>query len=109
MHCVFRAPVRYVQGEGVTERLAVEMAVLGLHGPVLVIAGSSAVTATDVTADESMGSRHNVPRLQTNLNRSNPGPLEGVVNRKPLGPVVVFVEGKKGEADFPSCALRRIL
>ncbi|NDC63766.1 MAG: glycerol dehydrogenase [Planctomycetia bacterium] len=45
MHRVFCAPSRYVQGEGVTERLAVEMAALGLHGPVLVVAGRSAVAA----------------------------------------------------------------
>jgi glycerol dehydrogenase len=43
MHHVFCAPSRYVQGEGVTERLAVEMALLGLHGPVLVVAGTSAL------------------------------------------------------------------
>jgi glycerol dehydrogenase len=45
MHRVFCAPSRYVQGEGATERLAGEMAVLGLHGPVLVVAGGSAVAA----------------------------------------------------------------
>jgi glycerol dehydrogenase len=45
MHRVFCAPSRYIQGEGVTARLAIEMAVLGLHGPVLVVAGGSAVAA----------------------------------------------------------------
>jgi glycerol dehydrogenase len=45
MDRVFCAPLRYVQGEGVTSRLAVEMAVLGLHGPVLVVGGRSAVAA----------------------------------------------------------------
>lgn len=34
MHRVFCAPLRYVQGDGVTGRLALEMAVLGIHGPV---------------------------------------------------------------------------
>ena len=32
MHYVFCAPLRYVQGEGVTGRLAAEMALLGLAG-----------------------------------------------------------------------------
>lgn len=44
MHRVFCAPLRYVQGDGVTERLAVEMAVLGISGPVLMVGGRSAVT-----------------------------------------------------------------
>jgi len=42
MHRVFCSPLRYVQGEGVTTRLAAEMAVIGLAGPVLVVAGRSA-------------------------------------------------------------------
>jgi len=41
MHRVFCSPLRYVQGEGVTTRLAAEMAVIGLAGPVLVVAGRS--------------------------------------------------------------------
>ena len=45
MHRIFCAPLRYVQGDGVTGRLALEMAVLGIHGPVLVVAGRSAVAA----------------------------------------------------------------
>lgn len=43
MHRVFCAPLRYVQGEGVTTRLAAEMAAVGLAGPVLVVSGGSAV------------------------------------------------------------------
>jgi len=43
MHRVFCAPLRYVQGDGITERLAAEMAVLGMSGPVLVVGGGSAV------------------------------------------------------------------
>jgi len=43
MHRVLCAPLRYVQGVGVTQRLAAEMAVLGLAGPVLVVGGASAV------------------------------------------------------------------
>ncbi|MFZ4733121.1 MAG: glycerol dehydrogenase [Pirellulales bacterium] len=45
MHRIFCAPARYVQGEGATARLAAEMAVLGLTGPVLVAVGGSAVAA----------------------------------------------------------------
>jgi hypothetical protein len=37
----------------------------------------------------------------------NPDPLEGAVNLKTFGPVVVFVEGKRGEANFQSCALQQ--
>lgn len=43
MHMLFCTPLRYVQGDGVTARLADEMAVLGLAGPVLVVGGGSAV------------------------------------------------------------------
>ena len=43
MHHVVCSPLRYLQGEGVTERLAAEMALLGLSGPVLVIGGGAAV------------------------------------------------------------------
>ena len=43
MHRVFCSPLRYLQGEGVTERLAAEMALLGLSGPVLVVGGAAAV------------------------------------------------------------------
>ena len=63
MHRVFCAPSRYVQGEGVTARLAVEMAVLGLHGPVLVVAGGSAVAALApvwATAMSAAGWHHRV-------------------------------------------------
>ena len=40
---VFCGPLRYVQGAGVTRRLAAEMQAVGLSGPVLVVAGSAAV------------------------------------------------------------------
>lgn len=40
---VLRSPQRYVQGPGVTERLADEMRAAGLAGPVLVSAGDSAI------------------------------------------------------------------
>lgn len=43
MHRVFCSPLRYVQGEGITARLGTEMALLGMSGPVLVVAGGSAV------------------------------------------------------------------
>ena len=42
MHRVFCSPLRHVQGDGVTTRLAAEMGVIGLAGPVLVVAGRSA-------------------------------------------------------------------
>lgn len=45
MHRVFCAPLRYVQGEGASSRLAAEMALVGLSGPVLVVGGRSAVAA----------------------------------------------------------------
>ena len=43
MHRVVCSSLRHLQGEGVTERLAAEMALLGLSGPVLVIGGGAAV------------------------------------------------------------------
>ena len=45
MHRVVCSPPRYLQGDGVTERLAAEMALLGLSGPVLVVGGAAAVGA----------------------------------------------------------------
>lgn len=43
MHRVVCSSLRHLQGEGVTERLAAEMALLGLSGPVLVVGGAAAV------------------------------------------------------------------
>lgn len=54
MHRVFCAPLRYVQGDGVSGRLAVEMAVLGMHGPVLVVAGRSAVATLATVWEAAM-------------------------------------------------------
>jgi glycerol dehydrogenase len=54
MHRVFCAPLRYVQGEGVTSRLAVEMGVLGLADPVLVVGGPAAVAALAPVWAEAM-------------------------------------------------------
>lgn len=52
MQRVFCAPFRYVQGDGITGRLATEMAVLGIADPVLVVAGRSAVaTLAPIWAD----------------------------------------------------------
>jgi glycerol dehydrogenase len=41
---VFCSPMRYVQGVGITRRLAAEMQAVGLSGPVLVVAGNAAIT-----------------------------------------------------------------
>ncbi|MEI6505067.1 MAG: glycerol dehydrogenase [Planctomycetota bacterium] len=41
---VFCAPLRYVQGPGITHRLADEMQAVGLVGPVLIVAGNAAIT-----------------------------------------------------------------
>ena len=40
---VFCSPLRYVQGSGVSRRLAAEMQAVGLEGPVLVAAGDTAI------------------------------------------------------------------
>jgi len=63
MHRVFCAPLRYVQGDGVTARLATEMAGLGISGPALVVGGGSAVAALAPVWAASMaaaGRRHRV-------------------------------------------------
>lgn len=44
MPFVFCSPMRYVQGPGMTRRLAAEMQAVGLAGPVLVVAGNAATT-----------------------------------------------------------------
>ena len=43
MHKVFCAPARYTQGPGATEQLGTEICALGLEGPALIVAGSSAI------------------------------------------------------------------
>lgn len=60
---VFCAPLRYVQGAGVTARLAAEMEAVGLGGPVLVVAGNSAIATlapTWATAFAAAGWTHRV-------------------------------------------------
>ena len=42
---VFCSPLRYVQGPGVSRRLAAEMQAVGLEGPVLVSAGNAAIAS----------------------------------------------------------------
>lgn len=43
MLSVFCSPSRYTQGKHATTQLGSEMAYLGLHGPALILAGSSAI------------------------------------------------------------------
>jgi glycerol dehydrogenase len=42
---VFCSPLRYVQGPGVSQQLAAEMRAVGLEGPVLIAAGSTAIAS----------------------------------------------------------------
>lgn len=65
MHRVFCAPLRYVQGEGVTERLAGEIGSLGIHGHVLVVGGRSAVAVLTPVWAASMAAaeRHHRVRV----------------------------------------------
>ena len=41
MHTIFSSPLRYTQGAHATEKLGAEMKVLGLSGPVLIVASAS--------------------------------------------------------------------
>ena len=52
---VFAAPSRYVQGPGVAATLGDEMTRLGLEGPVLVLAGASAIRRLGAIWEESLG------------------------------------------------------
>jgi len=52
---VFAAPSRYVQGPGVAATLGDEMTRLGLDGPVLILAGASAVRQLGAIWEESLG------------------------------------------------------
>ena len=42
---VFCSPLRYVQGPGLSQRLAAEMQAVGLEGPVLISAGNTAIAS----------------------------------------------------------------
>lgn len=55
MHTVFCSPSRYTQGSNSTLSLGKEMATLGLGGPVLVVAGNSAITLLSETWRLSLG------------------------------------------------------
>ena len=55
MHTVFASPLRYTQGPGVTATLGQEMAGLGLHGPVCILAGKSARRALESTWAATFG------------------------------------------------------
>ena len=51
---IFAAPARYVQGPGVAATLGNEMTLLGLGGPVLVLAGASAVRQLGAIWEQSL-------------------------------------------------------
>ena len=52
---VFCAPLRYVQGVGATRRLGAEMIAVGLEGPTLLVAGTTAVARLAPTWAASLG------------------------------------------------------
>ena len=55
MHTVFCSPSRYTQGSNATLSLGSEMAVLGLTGPVLIVAGKTATAALSDIWRRSLG------------------------------------------------------
>ena len=55
MHTVFCSPSRYTQGSNATLSLGSEMAVLGLTGPVLILAGKTAIAALSEIWRRSLG------------------------------------------------------
>lgn len=55
MLSVFCSPARYTQGKNATQSLGQEMAILGMEGPVLIVAGKSAVTLLSETWSKSLG------------------------------------------------------
>lgn len=55
MLSVFCAPSRYVQGPGATEHLAREMQILGLEGPVLIVASPRIEALLRATWESSLG------------------------------------------------------
>ena len=60
---VFCSPLRYVQGAGAMRRLGAEMVAVGLEGPVLIVAGSTAIARlapTWAAALEDAGMSHRV-------------------------------------------------
>src|SRR6516225_776703 len=55
MHTVFCSPSRYTQGSNATLSLGSEMAVLGLTGPVLIVAGKTAIATLSEIWRRSLG------------------------------------------------------
>ena len=52
---VFCSPMRYVQGPGVTSRLAAEMLAVGLRGPALLVAGTTAIARLAPVWTQALG------------------------------------------------------
>lgn len=55
MNTVFSSPCRYTQGPDATQSLGAEMAVLGLKGPVLIVAGRSARAQLGPVWEKTLG------------------------------------------------------
>ena len=81
---VFAAPSRYVQGPGVAATLGDEMTRLGLEGPVLILAGASAVRRLGAIWEESLGRAGFAPAIH---------PFGGECSRREISAVADVARG----------------
>ncbi len=81
---VFAAPSRYVQGPGVAATLGDEMTRLGLEGPVLILAGASAVRRLGAIWEQSLGPAGFAPTIH---------PFGGECSRREIAAVADAARG----------------
>ena len=83
MLSVFSSPSRYTQGKGATSALGQEMSVLGLEGPVLIIAGKTVIGLLAPTWQQTLteaGLKHAVHRFSGECSLTE---IERVKTREP--------------------------
>ena len=81
---VFAAPSRYVQGPGVAATLGDEMTRLGLEGPVLILAGASAIRRLGAIWEQSLGRAGFAPAIH---------PFGGECSRREIAAVAEVARG----------------
>lgn len=79
MLAVFCAPLRYVQGSGATSRLGAEMTAVGLEGPSLVVAGTTAIARLAPTWASSLADAGIAHRVLLFGGESSRAEIAGIV------------------------------
>ncbi|MCE9630411.1 MAG: glycerol dehydrogenase [Planctomycetia bacterium] len=108
---VFCAPLRYVQGPGITRRVADEMQAVGLSGPVLIVAGNAAITRLAPTWAAAFAEAGWLHRVRAFGGESSRREIEALAREAAaLGAAVIVAAGggKTLDAARAAAAARRL-